>query len=163
MGTFELFWFFVWRMALWGLELGAGLGVAYGLLIGIVPFGILVLPFTVAFGVLIALPLGIAEGTLLFFVTLLYYRRGAPRAPHRYREIAGIAGAATGVLALAVLTELGFRRSGLSLLSSETWQAGDLYETIVVVSPTLAAGCASWWASREVAERYSREFLNTPG
>ena len=164
MATFKLLWFFVWSMALWGLKLGAGLGAAFGLLIGgWVPFGIVLLPLTVAYGVLLGLPLGVAEGTLLFFVTLLYYRRGAPRAPQRYREIAGLAGAATGVLALAVITELAFRRSGTSLLSGAAWHNADLFENIVVFSATLAAGCGAWWASRKVAERYSREFLNTPG
>lgn len=63
MSTPESFWFVFWRMALWGL----GLGAAYGTLVGIpfYPFTIFGPPLGAMYGSIAGLPLGLLEGVVL--------------------------------------------------------------------------------------------------
>jgi hypothetical protein len=48
MSTPGMFWFFLWRMTLWGLGLGSGLGTTYGLAFGLLVGG-LTFPYGIGF------------------------------------------------------------------------------------------------------------------
>jgi hypothetical protein len=83
MSTPRMFWFFLWRMTLWGLGLGSGLGTTYGLLVGGLTFPheiglMLVGPL---FGAVGRLVLGLLEGVVLGAVTVLWHRGGAAGDP----------------------------------------------------------------------------------
>jgi hypothetical protein len=71
-GAIEIFWFVFWRMALWGL----GLGAAYGTLVGIPLYPSISLfgpPLGAMYGAMAGLPLGLLEGAVLGTVTVLQH------------------------------------------------------------------------------------------
>ena len=120
-----LLWFFLWRMTLVGLALGAGLGAAYGLVVvpsvfllngvlgsegfatnaqvagGAYFLMIFSTPVGAVLGALAGLTLGILEGAVLGAVTVLRHREGASGDPLRYRRAAQLACVAACVLAVA--------------------------------------------------------------
>ncbi len=111
----RLLWFFVWRMALWGLGLGVAVmviryvfdvvftlvrtgGGHYGAVLTI--FGGVL---SGAVGALLGLFLGLLCGVVLFTLARLHYRRQNFSEPEEYRRGAGRASALAS--ALALLTE----------------------------------------------------------
>jgi hypothetical protein len=62
-----MFCFYLWRMTLWGLGLGSGLGTTHGLLLGglTLPFGIGFLVLWPLFGTVGGRVLGVLCGTVL--------------------------------------------------------------------------------------------------
>ncbi len=160
MNTIETFWFLVWRMTLWGLELGLGLGAVHGSLVGAFafPYGIGFVIIGLIFGPALGLCLGPLEGVVLWGVTMLHYRGGTPRDSDRYRRAAGMACAAVCIVALALIFELTARMSGTSFVSGPAYDDEDVtFLLLVVVAPSLSAAWAAWWAARRVAGQYARE------
>jgi hypothetical protein len=121
-----LLWFFLWRMTLVGLALGAGLGAAYGLVIvpsvflltgvlgsegpgtdaqvagGAYFLMIFSTPFGAVLGALAGLTLGILEGVLLCAVTLFRYRDPSSET-FEYRRGAGLICAVVSLVSFAML------------------------------------------------------------
>ena len=176
-----LLWFFLWRMTLVGLALGAGLGAAYGLVVvpsvffltgvlgsegfatntqlagGAYFLMIFSTPFGAVLGALAGLTLGILEGAVLGAVTVLRHREGASGDPLRYRRAAQLACVAACVLAVASFWAVLFwlYRDSASVRVAFT---RDLTEALIlVVGPLLLATTASWFAARRVAGQYARE------
>ncbi len=176
-----LLWFFLGRMILVGLALGAGLGAAYGLVVvpsiffltgvlgsegpgtdaqvagGAYFLMIFSTPFGAVLGALAGLTLGLLEGAVLGAATVLRHREGASGDPLRYRRAAQLACVAACVLAVAVFWGLVFwqYRDSASVRVAFT---RDLPEALIlVVGPLLVATGASWWAARRVAGRYAHE------
>jgi hypothetical protein len=176
-----LLWFFLWRMTLVGLALGAGLGAAYGLVVvpsvffltgvlgsegfatntqlagGAYYLMIFSTPFGAVLGALAGLTLGILEGAVLGAVTVLRHREGASGDPLRYRRAAQLACVAACVLAVASFWGVLFwqYRDSASVRVAFT---RDLTEALIlVVGPLLVATGATWFAARRVAVRYARE------
>jgi hypothetical protein len=153
MSTPRMFWFFLWRMTLWGLGLGSGLGTTYGLLVGglTFPYGI---------GLMLVGPLFGAVGRLVLgAVTVLWHRGGAAGDPLRYRRAAELACAAVCIVALALFFELTARMSGTSFVAGPAYDSEDVVSVlIVVVAPSFLATGASWWAGRRVAGKYTSGF-----
>jgi hypothetical protein len=155
----ESFWFAFWRMTLWGLGLGVGLGAAYGTLVGI-PFVIFVIfgpPLGAMYGAIAGLPLGLLEGVVLGVLTVLMHRRGAPDDSLRYRRTAQLACVVACILAVASFWGITFWRerdsASVRLAFTRDW----LEALILVVGPLLVATGATWFAARRVAIRYARE------
>jgi hypothetical protein len=156
----ETLWFLVWRMTLWGLELGLGLGVVHGSLAGaFAPFGIGLVIMGLIVGPALGLCLGPLEGVVLWGVTMLHHRGGTPRDSDRYRRAAGLACATVCIVALALIFELTLRMSGTSFLSGPAAYDDEDVKILllVVVAPSLSAAWAAWWAARRVAGQYARE------
>ena len=172
--TVTLLWFFLWRMTLVGLALGAGLGAAYGLVVvpsvffltgvlgseglatnaqvagGAYFLMIFSTPCGALLGALAGLTLGMLEGAVLGAVTLLRHREGASGDPLRYSRAAQLACVASfwGVL-------FWLYRDSASVRVAFT---RDLTEALIlVVGPLLLATTASWFAARRVAGQYARE------
>ncbi len=152
-----MFWFFPWRMTLWGLGLGSGLGTTYGLLVGglTFPYGVGFLLVGPLFGVVGGLVLGVLCGAVLLILTLAY----RPWDASRYRTVAGLVCAAACLTALALFFEITARKSGTSFVSQPSAYLEDMGSMLImIVGPSLVATGAAWWAGRRVAEQYTREF-----
>jgi hypothetical protein len=178
-----LLWFFLWRMALVGLALGAGLGAAYGLVVvpsvflltavlgsegpgtnaqvagGAYFLMIFSTPFGAVLGALAGLVLGILEGVLLGVLTLFRYR-DPPSETSKYQRGAGLTCAVGSLVSFAVLWGAYFLP--FVLPSSEPTLA-DLPEVlsrdfndllIVVVGPAPVAIGAAWLSGRLIARQY---------
>jgi len=158
MSTPRMFWFFLWRMTLWGLGLGSGLGTTYGLLVGglTFPYGIGFMLVGPLFGAVGRLVLEALCGTVLLIFTLAYRLRDGSR----YRSVAGLVCAAATALAVVSCWQIALQLdSGTASLASELMWEEYLAETVVlVIVPALIAAGAAWWAGRRVAEQYTREF-----
>jgi hypothetical protein len=180
-----LLWFFLWRMTLVGLALGAGLGAAYGLVIvpsvflltgvlgsegsgtdaqvvgGAYFLMIFSTPFGAVLGALAGLTLGILEGVLLCVVTLFRYRALSSETS-RYQRGAGLTCAVGTLVSFVVLWgalffPLVLPSSGLS--SAEVWEvlSRDLDELLLFfVGPAPVAIGAAWWSGRLIARQYVR-------
>lgn len=153
-----MFCFYLWRMTLWGLGLGSGLGTTHGLLLGglTLPFGIGFLVVWPLFGTVGGRVLGVLCGTVLWIFTLAY----RPRDASRYRAAAGPVCAAATALAVVSCWEISMRpSSGTASLASHLMWEEYLAETVILVTvPALVATGAAWWAGRRVAEQYTRKF-----
>ena len=179
--TVTLLWFFLWRMTLVGLALGAGLGAAYGLVVvpsvflltavlgseglatdaqvvgGAYFVMIFSTPFGAVLGALAGLPLGILEGAVLGAVAVWHHCEVAPGDPLRYRRAAQLACVAACVLAVASFWGVLFWQYRDSA-SVRVVFTRDLTEALIlVVGPLLTATTASWLAARRVVGRYARE------
>ena len=75
MSTPEMFWFFLWRMTLWGLGLGSGLGTTFGLLVEGLTF-----PYGIGF-MLVGPLFGAVGGLVLGTMTVLWPRGVLPAIP----------------------------------------------------------------------------------
>jgi hypothetical protein len=87
MRTIGVLWFFLWRMTLWGL--GLGLGTAYGTLVGIPLFPIILVfgpPLGAMCGTMAGLPIGLLEGAFLGAMTVVWRLAGTPSDLVRYRR-----------------------------------------------------------------------------
>ena len=159
MNAIGTLWFFVWRMTLWGLELGLGLGAVHGSLAGaFAPWGIGLVIMGLIVGPALGLCLGPLEGVVLWGVTMLHHRGGTPPDSDRYRRVAGMACAAVCIVALALIFELTLRMSGTSFVSGPAYDDEDVkFLLLVVVAPSLSAAWAAWWAARRVAGQYASE------
>jgi hypothetical protein len=158
MSTPGMFWFFLWRMTLWGLGLGSGLGTTYGLLVGglTFPYGVGFLLVGPLFGAVGGLVLGILCGAVLLIFTLAY----RPRDASRYRAVAGPVCAAATALAVVSCWEIALQlSSGTASLASDLMLEEYLTETVIlVIVPALIAAGAAWWAGIRVAQQYMGEF-----
>jgi hypothetical protein len=172
----------MWRTALWGLGLGAGLGAAYGALAA--PSGILVaalldqargltelnaagmlsaMAFGVPLGMIVGLALGavagvglgIVCGALLFGATRAFFFQatGSPR----YSSVAGLACAvATGLALLAAWAATGFRPDApVGAGPTGTIDGGAADVAFWVVGPVLIAAWAARLAGRRVAGQWA--------
>jgi hypothetical protein len=141
-----MFWFFLWRMTLWGLGLGSGLGTTYRLLEGglTFPYGVGFLLVGPLFGVVGGLVLGILCGVVLLIFTLAY----RPRDASRDRAVAGLVCAAATALAVVSCWEIALQpSSGTASLASDLMMEEYLTETVIlVIVPALIAARAAWWA-----------------
>jgi hypothetical protein len=158
MSTPGMFWFFLWRMMLWGLGLGSGLGTTYGLLVGglTFPYGVGFMLVGPLFGAVGGFVLGVLCGAVLLIFTLAYRLRDTSR----YCAVAGMACAAATALAVASCWEISMQlSSGTASFASHLMWEEYLAETVIlVIVPALIAAGAAWWAGRRVAEQYTREF-----
>jgi hypothetical protein len=181
-----LLWFFLWRMTLVGLALGAGLGAAYGLVVvpsffflsgvlgsegfatnaqvagGAYFLMIFSTPFGAVLGALAGLTLGILEGVLLGVFTLFRYRDPSSETS-KYQRGAGLTCALGTLVSFAVLWGAYFLP--FVLPSSEPALAElpevlgrDLNDLlIVVVGPAPMAIGAAWFGARLVARQYAQK------
>jgi hypothetical protein len=160
-GAIETFWFVFWRMALWGLMLGLGLGAAYGTLAGLpfYPFGLVFGPLLGAmYGTIAGLPLGLLGGVVLGVVTVLMHRGGAPGDSLRYRRAAQLACVVACILAVALFWGVTFWRDPDPAAGVRLAFTRDLLETLIFeAGPLLVATGATWFAARRVAGQYARE------
>jgi hypothetical protein len=174
MATKKLLWFFLSRMALLGLALGAGLGLVYGatLLLGslfvacVVDFAncfsgaadpvggalyssMFGASFGLLLGALAGLTLGLVEGLLLGVLTRLFYRRPIDAAS--YRKAAGTISGATGFLLLfAAWTRSGFDPTTfiVPVFSPSFFSQAWLDLVFITCAPSFAATAAMWWEGR---------------
>jgi hypothetical protein len=180
--TFKVLWFFLWRMTLLGLALGAGLGAAYGmvvppsifLLTGVLGSGpatnaqiadgayLLMFVGTPVGGVLGAvagLTLGILEGMLLCVVTLFRYRDPSSETS-RYERVASLTCAVGSLVSFAVLwvsyvVPFALPNSGPSLAELPEVLSRDLDELLIfVIGPAPVAIGAAWLSGRLIARQY---------
>jgi hypothetical protein len=161
-GAIESLWFVVWRMALWGLGLGVGLGAAYGTLVGIpfVPFGLVFGPVLGAmYGTMAGLPLGLLEGVVLGALTVLQHRGGALGNSLRYRRAAQLACVVACMLAVVSFWGITFWRERDSASVRVAFTRDLLEALILVVGPLVVATGATWFAARRVADTYARETI----
>ena len=177
----KLVWFFLWRMSLLGLGLGATLGAAYGA--AIIALGVLVTDlednggalanfltllgavmllgaYGVVFGFLLGsltgLVLGALDGLLLGVLTQAFYR--APTDLHNYHRVAGSVCATTSVLVLlAGWWQRDFEWHAFAYASLNPGAFGGGLSDLILVMPlpSLVATLAMWWAGRLVARRYT--------
>jgi hypothetical protein len=179
-----LLWFFLWRMTLVGLALGAGLGAAYGLVVvpsvffltGVLGSGpgtnaqvaggayfliIFSTPIGAVLGALAGLMLGILEGVLLWAVTLFRYRDPSSETS-RYQRGAGLTCAAGSLVSFAMLWvaylfPFALPNSGLSSAEVREVLGRDLEELLLfVVGPAPVAIGAAWLSGRLIARQYVR-------
>jgi hypothetical protein len=137
MSTPGMFWFFLWRMTLWGL--GSGLGTTYGLTFGLLvggltfPYGVGCLLVGPLFGAVGGLVLEILCGAVLLIFTLAY----RPQDASRYRAVAGLVCAAATALAVVSYWEITLQlSSGTASLASDLEEY--LVETVnLVIVPAL--------------------------
>jgi hypothetical protein len=183
--TVTLLWFFLWRMTLVGLALGAGLGAAYGLVVvpsvffltgvlgsegfatnvqvagGAYFLMIFSTPFGAVLGALAGLTLGIVEGVLLCVITLFRYRDPSSETS-KYQRGAGLTCAVGTLVSFAVLWgaylfPLVLPNSGLTSAEVREVLSRDLEELLLfVVGPAPVAIGAAWWSSRLIARQYVR-------
>jgi hypothetical protein len=177
----RLVWFFLWRMTLLGLGLGATLGAAYGaavmglgalvtdlvdnggalanyltLLGAVVLLGAYGVVFGLLLGTLTGLVLGAVDGLLLGVLTQAFYR--APADVRNYHRVGGLMCAAASVLALlAGWWQQGFEWHAFAFASLYPGAfgggLGDLI--LVMLLPSFVATLAMWWAGRLVARWYT--------
>jgi hypothetical protein len=186
MGTLRLFWFFMWRMALWGLLSCVAVMAVFSvaLQIGAVLMGRGWLgPVYAAFyavelgaaGAVVGLFLGMLCAAVLF-VLARASTRSRPPAVVGYRKMAGRACAFVSVLALLadwLLHGLLDRYENYidpylyfpwRMLSGNEHKfedfdlVGVIDVTVMVVVPTLLFALAMRWARRRTAGRYARGF-----
>lgn len=164
MSAIESFWFVFWRMALWSLGLGLGLGAAYGSLVGIPSFPLISIysllgpPLGAWYGTIAGLPLGVLEGLVLGVVTVLVHRGGAPGDFMWYRRAAQLACVVACILAVASFWGVVFWRGPDPAASVRLAFTRDLLEDLIfVVGPLLVATGATWVAARRVAGQYGSE------
>jgi hypothetical protein len=179
-----LLWFFLWRMTLVGLALGAGLGAAYGLVVvpsvffltGVLGSGpgtnaqvaggayfliIFSTPIGGVLGALAGLMLGILEGVLLWAVTLFRYRDPSGETT-RYQRGAGLTCAVGSLVSFAMLWvaylfPFALPNSGLSSAEVREVLGRDLEELLLfVVGPAPVAIGAAWLSGRLIARQYVR-------
>ena len=183
--TAELLWFFLWRMTLVGLALGAGLGAAYGLVVVPSVFfltGVLgsegfatnaqvaggayflmffSTPAGAVLGAVAGLTLGFLEGVLLFVVTLFRYRDPSSETS-RYQRGASLTCAVGTLVSFAVLWGAYFfpfalPSSGPTLAELPEVLSRDLEEVLLfIVGPAPVAIGAAWWSGRLIARQYVR-------
>jgi hypothetical protein len=181
--TVTLLWFFLWRMTLVGLALGAGLGAAYGLVVvpsvflltGVlgsegtgtdaqVAGGAYLLmffstPVGAVLGALAGLTLGILEGVLLCVLTLFRYRDPTSETS-RYQRGAGLTCAVGTLVSFAVLWGAHFfpftlPSSGPTLAELPEVLSRDLDELVIfVIGPAPVAIGAAWLSGRLIARQY---------
>jgi hypothetical protein len=186
MGTLRLFWFFVWRMALWGVSLCIAAMVGFcvalqigGILMGRGWLGPVYSVFYVvglgAAGVVVGLLLGPLCGAVLFALTRASARSRPPPVV-AYRKMAGRACAFVSALALLadwMLHGLLDRYENYidpNLYFPWRWLLGNEHSfedfdlvgvidvTVMVVVPTLLFALVMRWAGRRTAGRYARGF-----
>ena len=160
MNTIETFWFLFWRMSLWGLFVLAAVGAVYGFLVGglTFPYGAGLMVSGPIVGTVLGLCVGPLEGLVLWGVTILHYRGGAPSDSERYRLAAGLACAAACIVTLALIFELTAQKSGTSFLSVRGYDRDDvMFLLIVIVAPSLIGAWACWGAARRVAGQYAQQ------
>ena len=147
-------------MSLWGLCLLAAVGAVYGFLVGglFFPYGAGLMVSGPIVGTVLGLCVGPLEGLVLWGVTILHYRGGAPRDSERYRRAAGLACAAACIVALALIFELTAHKSGTSFLSVRAYDRDDVIAVLmVIVAPSLIGAWVCWGAARRVASQYARK------
>lgn len=169
MDTLRVLWFFLWRMSLLGLALGAMLGAVYGFMLMVVASAVSMLAagnshyqggaeFVVVIGafyggIFIGAPaglvLGILDGFFLGALMHVMYRQSIDL--HKYRRTAGWACAAMSLAAFLALSWI-FANPDGAFFDEELV---DLLFLAVV--PALIASFALWWAGRKVAVWYARE------
>jgi hypothetical protein len=147
-------------MTLWGL--GLGLGTAYGTLVGIPLFPIILFfgpPSGAMYGTMAGLPRELLEGAFLGAMTVVWRLAGTPSDLVRYRRAAGLACSTVCMVTLALTFELTARSSGTSLVGGKAYDSGDMVGALIflVVPSTLATG-AAWLVARRVAGQYMSEF-----
>ena len=181
MTAVKLLWFFVWRMTLLGLALGAGLGAAYGgaLLLAALPFGYEVdvgtslenfanalasAPAMVALGVVfgalfgapVGLVLGVLNGLLLGSLTSVLYR--PPTDAARCRRAAGaVCGTTTLLLFLACWANAGFDPTTyvVPVFHPSFFARAWLDLAFITLAPMVVAALAMGWAGRKAAIWYA--------
>jgi hypothetical protein len=182
--TVKLLWFFVWRMALLGLALGAGLGLVYGatLLLAslLVPCALhlaicieatvnqvgagLILPlFGAGFGLLLGatagFALGLVGGLVLSLLTRLFYY--PPADETSYRNAAGtICGVTVLLLLCAAWANTGFDPTTfvVPVFTPSFYARAWLDLVFITLTPMLGATAAMWWAGRKVGGWYADGF-----
>lgn len=153
MSTFQQLWFFLWRMMLLGLALGAALLGLYGAVLGAWAGGGLglVVGFSLGsfYGFVPGLALGVVDGLLLGILAQRFNRYRHPEG-RPYYEVAGWACATAGLLVLTAFTvPLYDPSAGLGVI--------ELVRLWAV--PVVAGVGASWWAGRKTVEWYAQEVL----
>ena len=175
---------FLWRMALSGLALGAGLGLVYGTTLllaslivrcardltsclgdtaALVGAGLYFPVFGAALGLLLGasagLALGLVDGLVLGVLTRLFYHPLIHEA--RYRKVAGTISGATGLLLLfAAWASTGFdpTRFVVPVFSPSFFSRAWLDLVFIALTPMLMATAAMWWAGRKVGGWYADGF-----
>jgi hypothetical protein len=175
-------------MALWGWGLGAGLGVAYGVVaapLGMLVTGILyarmgllsVSPlvgvpagmlFAVPFGIIVGLILGVAAGTLLgilnglLLAALAYFFFLKTDNAVAYRRAARVGGAMVSVAVLvAAWAALGFETNAFVGGGPAGTIDGGIADVVILeIGPMLVAAWATQFASMRVANLC---LANAPG
>jgi hypothetical protein len=181
MNILKLIWFFLWRMSLLELGLGAALGAAYGA--AVMALGTLVTDlvdgggalanfatllgavitlgaYGVVFGLLLSMPVGLVlgalDGLLLGVLTRACYL--APADVRGYRRVAGLVCAAASVLdLLAGWWQQGFEWHVFAFASLYPGAFGGGLSDLILVMllPSFVATLALWWAGRLVARWYT--------
>jgi hypothetical protein len=186
MANLKLFWFFAWRMALWGLLLctAAMVVLCIALQVGAVLMGrgwlgpvyaVFSAVVLGAAGAVVGLFLGMLCAAVLF-VLARASTRSRPPPVVGYRKMAGRACAFVSVLALLadwLLHGLLDRYENYidpylyfpwRMLSGNEHKfedfdlVGVIDVTVMVLVPTLLFASVMWWAGRRTAGRYAREF-----
>lgn len=184
-GTLKLLWFFLWRMVLWGVVLGAAAGAIFiemmlvtSIVIGFMNTGMegdldvgagvfWIVGSGVIFGVLggvVGLCLGLLCSLLLFAITRAFHWHWLTENARSYRRMVGWTCASTSGLALLVnwVLHSGFPDPAAFVLLRPFGYVPSyggtpsVFNIVVgVVVPTLLFSLAMWWAGRRVAGRYA--------
>ncbi len=181
MATVKLLCFFLWRMALLGSALGAGLGLVYGTtlmlaslivtcamdlatcfggtanpVVGTLYSAVLGAFLGLLFGAPAGSALGLVGGLALGTSTRLFYH--PPTDGARYRNAAGMVCGATGLLLLfAAWASTGFDPTTfvVPVFSPSFFAHAWLDLVFIAFTPSLAATAAMWWAGRKVGRWYA--------
>ena len=186
MVTLKLLGFYLWRMALLGLVVGAGLGLVYGatlLLASLIVTcatnpttcfgdpanlaiaGLYFPAFGAVFGLLLGasagLALGLVGGLALGVLTRFFYHPLTYEARHRQRQVAGTISGATGLLLLfAAWASTGFDPTTfvVPVFSPSFFSRAWLDLVFIAFIPMLVATAAMWWTGRRVGGWYADGF-----
>ena len=187
MATVKLLCFFLWRMALLGSALGAGLGLVYGATLmlaslivtcamdlaacfdgtansvgGALYFAVFGAVFGLLLGALAGSALGLVGGLALGISTRLFYH--PPTDGARYRNAAGMICGATGLLLLfAAWAKAGFDPTTfmVPVFSPSFFSRAWLDLVFITLTPTMAATSAMYWAGRKVGGSYADKLRGT--
>lgn len=180
MDTFQLFWFFLWRMTLWGLIFGLVLSVPWAGSAGTAEVYVgentlhlglfadepvlfseaLSLGFSwpLVIGYILGPPagtlVGSVDGVVLCFLTALHHN--PPQNLRRYRRSAGMLCAVASLIPFL----WPFRHTMIddTLSLGQVW----LYLAVDVAYPSLLAMVVMWWAGRRVAGQWYRRVSLVP-
>jgi hypothetical protein len=187
MATVKLLCIFLWRMALLGSALGAGLGLVYGATLmfaslivpcpmdlaacfggtvnpvgGALYFAVFGAGFGLLFGALAGSALGLVGGLALGTSTRLFYH--PPTDGARYRNAAGTICGATGLLFLFTAWAVaGFDPTTfiVPVFAPSFFSRAWLDLVFIMFTPTMAATSAMWWAGRKVGGSYADKLRGT--
>lgn len=192
MSALRLLWFFLWRMTVWNLLLGAATGAVCGagVLVSIIIASAIAtngtagdgsalvggIAYTVGagavfgtLGAVVGLLLGFLGGLVLFVFTSTFFQ-SPPADLARYRRIAGWTCAASSALALLADWFLNSYPNvedfALLRFIGDTNASPGLSPLVIllfVVLPTLLLSFPVWFSARIVAGRYARKMSEGTG